>query len=133
MTDPPLPPKPPQIPPAARTIAMPADANPHGDIFGGWLLSQMDLAGMSVTTRRSKGRTVTVAITGMTFHRPVFVGDEVSCYVELLKVGHTSLTVSIQSWVRRGVGGEQIPVTEGVFTYVAVDADGKPRPVPGEG
>jgi acyl-CoA thioesterase YciA len=133
MPDSPLPPKPPQIPPSARTIAMPADANPHGDIFGGWLLSQMDLAGMTVTTRRSKGRTVTVAITGMTFHRPVFIGDEVSCYVELLKVGHTSLTVNIQSWVRRGVGGEQIPVTEGVFTYVAVDADGKPRPVPADG
>lgn len=133
MPDSPPPPKPPQIPPSARTIAMPADANPHGDIFGGWLLSQMDLAGMTVTTRRSKGRTVTVAITGMTFHRPVFIGDEVSCYVELLKVGHTSLTVNIQSWVRRGVGGEQIPVTEGVFTYVAVDADGKPRPVPADG
>jgi acyl-CoA thioesterase YciA len=133
MPDSPLPPKPPQIPPSARTIAMPADANPHGDIFGGWLLSQMDLAGMTVTTRRSKGRTVTVAITGMTFHRQVFIGDEVSCYVELLKVGHTSLTVNIQSWVRRGVGGEQIPVTEGVFTYVAVDADGKPRPVPADG
>lgn len=68
---------------------MPADTNPHGDIFGGWLLSQMDLAGTTVATRRSKGRTVTVAITGMTFHRPVFVGDEVSCYAELLKVGHS--------------------------------------------
>jgi acyl-CoA thioesterase YciA len=123
---------PPQIEPALRAIAMPADANPHGDIFGGWLLSLMDLAGSTVTTRRSKGLTVTVAIAAMSFHRPVFVGDEVSCYVELLKVGHTSLTVSIQSWVRRGVGSEAIPVTEGVFTYVAVDADGKPRPVPTE-
>src|SRR5262245_65958552 len=119
MPDSPLPPKPPQIPPAARTIAMPADANPHGDIFGGWLLSQMDLAGMSVTTRRSKGRTVTVAITGMTFQRPVFVGDEVSCYVEVLKVGHTSLTDNIQSWVSRGYGGEQISLTVGRFTYGA--------------
>ena len=129
----PAPPKsPPQTEPALRAIAMPADTNPHGDIFGGWLLSQMDLAGSTSTTRRSKGRTVTVAITGMSFHRPVFVGDEVSCYVELLKVGQTSLTVSIQSWVRRGVGSEAIPVTEGVFTYVAVDAEGKPRPVPVE-
>lgn len=129
----PAPPKsPPQTEPALRAIAMPADTNPHGDIFGGWLLSQMDLAGSTLTTRRSKGRTVTVAITGMSFHRPVFVGDEVSCYVELLKVGQTSLTVSIQSWVRRGVGSEAIPVTEGVFTYVAVDAEGKPRPVPAE-
>jgi acyl-CoA thioesterase YciA len=132
MTDSPLPTTPPQIEPALRAIAMPADTNPHGDIFGGWLTSQMDLAGMTVTTRRSKGRTVTVAITGMSFRRPVFVGDEVTCYVELLKVGHTSLTVNIQSWVRRGVSGEQIPVTEGVFTYVAIDASGKPRPVPAE-
>jgi acyl-CoA thioesterase YciA len=129
----PAPPKsPPQTEPALRAIAMPADTNPHGDIFGGWLLSQMDLAGSTLTTRRSKGRTVTVAITGISFHRPVFVGDEVSCYVEPLKVGQTSLTVSIQSWVRRGVGSEAIPVTEGVFTYVAVDAEGKPRPVPAE-
>ena len=129
----PVPPaKPPQIEPAVRAIAMPADTNPHGDIFGGWLLSQMDLAGTTVATRRSKGRTVTVAITGMTVHRPVFVGDEVSCYAELLKVGHTSLTVNIQSWVRRGVGDEPIAVTEGVFTYVAVDANGKPRPVPAQ-
>jgi acyl-CoA thioesterase YciA len=133
MTEITLPKAPPQIAPAVRTIAMPADANPHGDIFGGWLLSQMDLAGMTVTTRRSKGRTVTVAITGMSFHRPVFVGDEVSCYAELLNVGRTSLTVNIQSWVRRGVGGEPIAVTEGAFTYVAVDANGKPRPVPVEG
>ena len=129
----PVPPaKPPQIEPAVRAIAMPADTNPHGDIFGGWLLSQMDLAGTTVATRRSKGRAVTVAITGMTFHRPVFVGDEVSCYAELLKVGHTSLTVNVQSWVRRGVGNEPIAVTEGVFTYVAVDANGKPRPVPAQ-
>jgi acyl-CoA thioesterase YciA len=129
----PVPPtKPPQIEPALRAIAMPADTNPHGDIFGGWLLSQMDLAGTTVATRRSKGRTVTVAITGMNFHRPVFVGDEVSCYAELLKVGHTSLTVNIQSWVRRGVGTDPIAVTEGVFTYVAVDANGKPRPVPAQ-
>ena len=129
----PVPPaKPPQIEPAVRAIAMPADINPHGDIFGGWLLSQMDLAGTTVATRRSKGRAVTVAITGMTFHRPVFVGDEVSCYAELLKVGHTSLTVNVQSWVRRGVGNEPIAVTEGVFTYVAVDANGKPRPVPAQ-
>jgi acyl-CoA thioesterase YciA len=132
MNDPALPTQPPQIEPTLRAIAMPADTNPHGDIFGGWLLSQMDLAGTTVATRRSNGRTVTVAITGMSFHRPVFVGDEVSCYAELTKVGHTSLTISIQSWVRRGVGTGAIAVTEGVFTYVAVDADGKPRPVPAE-
>jgi acyl-CoA thioesterase YciA len=132
MTDSSMPKVPPPIEPAMRTIAMPADANPHGDIFGGWLLSQMDLAGATVATRRSKGRTVTIAITSMSFHRPVFVGDEVSCYATLLKVGRTSLTVSIQSWARRRIGGEHIPVTEGVFTYVAVDEDGKSRLVPAE-
>ena len=79
--------QPPQSEPTLRAIAMPADANPHGDIFGGWLLSQMDLAGGTVATRRAKGRTVTVAITAMTFHRPVFIGDEVTCYATIIKVG----------------------------------------------
>ncbi len=79
--------RPPQSEPTLRAIAMPADANPHGDIFGGWLLSQMDLAGGTVATRRAKGRTVTVAITAMTFHRPVFIGDEVTCYATIIKVG----------------------------------------------
>ena len=120
---------PPSSKPTLCAIAMPMDTNPHGDIFGGWLISQMDLAGSAAATRRAKGRVVTVAITGMTFHRPVFVGDEVSCYAEVTNVGHTSLTVKIASWACRGIGDEQIAVTDGVFTYVAVDADGKPRPV----
>ena len=123
---------PPRAEPALRAIAMPADANPRGDIFGGWLLSQMDLAGGTAATRRAKGRTVTVAITAMTFHRPVFIGDEVSCYAEIIKVGRTSITVKVESWVRRGIGEEQIAVTEGIFTYVAVDEDRKPCPVPPE-
>src|ERR1700709_711444 len=88
--------------PTLRAIAMPADANPHGDIFGGWLLAQMDLAGSTVATRRARGRVVTVAITAMTFHRPVFIGDEVTCYAAIEKVGRTSITVKIESWVRRG-------------------------------
>jgi acyl-CoA thioesterase YciA len=124
--------KPPQAEPALRAIAMPADANPYGDIFGGWLLSQMDLAGGAVARRHAKGRTVTVAITAMTFHRPVFVGDEVSCYAEIIKVGKTSITVKVESWVRRGIGDEHIAVTEGIFTYVAVGEDRRPRPVPPE-
>ena len=111
---------------------MPADANPHGDIFGGWLLSQMDLAGGTAATRRAKGRTATVAITAMTFHRPVFVGDEVTCYAEIIKVGTTSITMKVESWVRRGIGEEQIAVTEGIFTYVAVGSDRRPCPVPSE-
>jgi acyl-CoA thioesterase YciA len=121
---------PPQTEPALRAIAMPADANPHGDIFGGWLLSQMDLAGGTAATRRARGRTATVAITAMTFHRPVFIGDEVTCYAEIIKVGTTSITVKVESWVRRGTGEEHIAVTEGIFTYVAVGSDRRPRPVP---
>jgi acyl-CoA thioesterase YciA len=122
--------EPPQGEPALRAIAMPADANPYGDIFGGWLLSQMDLAGGAAARRRAKGRTATVAITAMTFHRPVFVGDEVTCYAQIVKVGRTSVTVKVESWVRRGIGEEQIAVTEGIFTYVAIDEDRRPRPVP---
>ena len=120
---------PPPSKPTLVAIAMPMDTNPHGDIFGGWLVSQMDLAGSSAATRRARGRVVTAAITAMSFHRPVFVGDEVSCYAEVTSVGHTSLTVKIESWACRGVSDEEIAVTDGVFTYVAVDANGKPRPV----
>jgi acyl-CoA thioesterase YciA len=115
--------------PATRTIAMPADTNPHGDIFGGWLMSQMDLAGGTVARRRAGGRVVTVAVTAMTFHRPVMVGDEVSCFCSIEKTGSTSITVKIESWVRRGFGNTPIKVTEGIFTYVRVDADGRPKPV----
>jgi acyl-CoA thioesterase YciA len=122
----------PHAEPTLRAIAMPADANPQGDIFGGWLLSQMDLAGGAVATRRAGGRVVTVAVTAMTFHRPVFIGDEVTCYAGIVKTGKTSLTVKIESWVRRGAGSGHIEVTEGIFTYVAVDPDRKPRPLPPE-
>jgi acyl-CoA thioesterase YciA len=114
---------------ALRTIAMPVFANAHGDIFGGWLLSQMDLAGSAVAIRRANGRVVTVAVTAISFHRPVFVGDEVSCYAKILKVGRTSLTVQVEAFARRDRSGEAIKVTEGVFTYVAVNAESKPRPV----
>ena len=114
---------------ALRTIAMPLFANSHGDIFGGWLLSQMDLAGSAVAVRRANGRVVTIAVTAMSCQRPVFVGDEVSCYANILKVGRTSITVKVEAFARRGRSGEQIKVTEGVFTYVAVDSESKPRPV----
>jgi acyl-CoA thioesterase YciA len=119
----------PRTEPALRAIAMPADTNPHGDIFGGWLLCQMDLAGTVYATRRALGRVVTVAVTGMVFHRPVMVGDEVTCFCEIEKIGTTSITVKIQTWVKRGIGDDQIKVTEGTFTYVKVDAVGKPQPV----
>ncbi len=117
----------PDTDPAIRTIAMPADTNPHGDIFGGWLLCQMDLAGATVAVRQAGGRVVTVAITAMAFHRPVLVGDEVSCYGSVEKMGNTSITIRIQSWARRGTGQTAIKVTEGLFTYVRVGADGKPQ------
>ncbi len=116
--------------PAIRTIAMPADTNANGDIFGGWLLSQMDLAGGVVAKTRAQGRVATVAIDAMTFHAPVLVGDEVSCYGEIVKTGRTSLTVRVESWVRRDLSDERLKVTEGLFIYVAIDAHRRPRPLP---
>jgi len=121
---------PPAREPAIRTLAMPADANPSGDIFGGWVLSQMDLAGGAVAAQRAGGRVATVAVTAMTFHRPVLVGDEVSCFGEVVRVGRTSIAVHVESWARRGFGNERIKVTEGLFTFVAIGPDRKPRPVP---
>ncbi len=121
---------PPRREPSLRAIAMPADSNARGDIFGGWLLSQMDLAGGATAMRRSKGRVATVAITSMSFHSPVFIGDEVSCYTEVVKVGRTSMTIKIESWARRFASEEHVKVTEGLFTYVAIDAERKKRPVP---
>ncbi|HYL50160.1 MAG TPA: acyl-CoA thioesterase [Stellaceae bacterium] len=118
--------------PTLRAIAMPADANARGDIFGGWILAQMDLAGGSAAMRRAQGRVATVGIASMSFHRPVYVGDEVSAYASVAKVGRTSITIAIEVWARRFAGEEIVKVTEGVFTYVAIDADRKPRPVPPE-
>lgn len=114
---------------STRAIAMPADTNPSGDIFGGWLVAQMDLAGGNVASVRTKGRVATVAIDALVFHKPVFVGDEVSCYAEVIRIGHTSLTLHIEAWVRRALEDEVIKVTEGTFTFVAIDNDHKPREV----
>ncbi len=111
------------------TIAMPADANPNGDIFGGWLLSQMDLAGAIIAKEQCQGRVVTISVDKMTFHKPVFIGDQVSCYCNLERIGNTSMTVFIETWVRRQVSGDEIKVTEGRFTYVAIDENRNPRPV----
>jgi acyl-CoA thioesterase YciA len=117
--------------PALRTFARPQDQNPSGDIFGGWLLSQMDMAGGSVAAQRARGRVVTIGIEAMKFHSPVFVGDEVSCYADIVKVGNTSITVHIDTVVRRPFAGEIVEqtVTEGVFTYVALGPDRKKRRV----
>ena len=116
--------------PALRTIAMPADANPNGDIFGGWLLSQMDLAGSVVAYERASGRIATVAIDAMSFLQPVYVGDLVSCFADVVRVGRTSMQVKVETYVRRRQGNDVVMVTRGMVTYVAIDAGGRPRPVP---
>ncbi|MGZ3265179.1 MAG: acyl-CoA thioesterase [Croceibacterium sp.] len=114
---------------AIRVTAMPADANAYGDIFGGWLVSLMDSGAGLIAARRSKGRAVTVAIDGMQFLHPVKVGDEVSVYGEIVKTGRTSLTIAIEAWRRHRQEEEEVKVTEAIFTFVAVDASNKPRPV----
>ena len=118
--------------PAVRMLAMPADTNPSGDIFGGWLMSQMDIAGGIAAAARAKGRAVTVAVEGMEFHQPVYVGDLVSCYADVVATGTTSITVKVETLARRRTGGETVKVTEGTFVFVAIDADGRPRPGPAE-
>lgn len=114
-----------------RTLAMPADTNPAGDIFGGWLLAQMDIAGGVLARARGSGRVATIAVDSMVFHNPVFVGDVVCCYADLVRIGRTSMTFHIQAWVLRDAAGERVKVTEGVFTYVAIDENRRPRPVEG--
>jgi len=119
--------------PHLRTIAMPADANAGGSIFGGWTLSQMDLACGSFAAERAGGRVATISIEAMRFLRPVAVGDEVSCYCSLEKSGETSVAVKVETWARgRGRGKAPEKVTEGVFTFVAIDDQGQPRPLPEE-
>jgi len=116
---------------ALRTLAMPADTNPSGDIFGGWVMAQMDIAGGITAWNQADGRVATVAVDGFTFHRPIFVGDVVCCYTEVVKTGRTSITVLVSAWVLRGRRPDQrIKVTEGTFTFVAIDADGNKREVP---
>ncbi len=115
---------------AVRVLPMPADTNANGDIFGGWLLAQMDVAGGICAQRRSAGRVATVAIQSMAFLKPVFVGDVMCIYAELDRVGRTSMTYHVEAWViRRDQPGRE-KVTEGVFTYVAVGGDRRPRAVP---
>jgi len=106
---------------AIKTQCMPADTNPAGDIFGGWLLSQMDIAGASICKRIADIRVVTVAVDSMTFIAPVYVGDMLHCFVDVKKIGNSSITVQIEAWVQRQFGDDLILVTEGEFVYVAVD------------
>jgi acyl-CoA thioesterase YciA len=112
-----------------RTIAMPADANANGDIFGGWLLSQMDLGGAILARGTAHCRVTTVAIDGMAFLRPVNVGDIVTCYAHLLGIGRTSMKIRVEAWVQRFTDGPPLHVTEGTMTYVAINDTGKPQPV----
>lgn len=112
-----------------QTIAMPKDTNRDGDIFGGWLVAQMDLGSAILATKTAKARVVTVAIEAMDFLQPVRVGDTVACYARLEKIGRTSMRIPVEVWVTRYMTGEQTRVTHGVFIYVAVDGVGKPIPV----
>ena len=117
-----------------RTLAMPADTNPNGDIFGGWIVSQMDIAGSILAKETAQGRTVTVAVDSIQFLKPVKVGDVVCCYGAITKIGNTSITIRLEVWVNpllrnREQQGHHFKVTEATFTYVAIDDQGKKRPV----
>jgi acyl-CoA thioesterase YciA len=116
-----------------RTLAMPADTNANGDIFGGWLLSQMDLGGGVFASKIARSRTVTVAIEAMNFRKPVFVGDLVSVHAGLVRVGKTSITVHLEAWVLRRKEMQSILVTDGNFTYVSIDDSGHPQVIARDG
>ncbi|WP_073627114.1 acyl-CoA thioesterase [Pseudoxanthobacter soli] len=116
--------------PVIRTIAMPADTNPAGDIFGGWLMAQMDLAAGNVAVRRARGRCATIAVDGMSFLKPVFVGDEVSLYARIVSSGRTSMRIAVEAWRRRREEEDAQRVTEATFTFVAIGEDRRPVPLP---
>ncbi len=120
---------PPTHEPVIRVVAMPADTNPHGDIFGGWLMSLMDVGAGTVAMRECHGRAVTVAMDGMQFLAPVSVGDEVSVYGTLLGTGRSSITIGVEAWRRLRDSDVSQKVTEAKFTFVAIDEQGRPRPI----
>ncbi len=122
--------EPPKTEPVIRTIAMPADTNPAGDIFGGWLMAQMDLAAGNLAARIARGRAATIAVAGMTFLKPVKVGDEVSIYADLETMGRSSMRIHVETWRRDRYGSESIKVTDASFTFVAIDGEGRPRAIP---
>ncbi len=117
-------------PPVIRTIAMPKDTNPAGDIFGGWLMGLMDLAAGTVAARRAKGRCATVAVEAMTFHSPVYVGDEISLYASLMSTGRSSLRIAVEAWQRARSAEQTNLVTRATFTFVAINDERRPRPLP---
>ena len=112
-----------------RTLAMPADTNQYGDIFGGWLLGQMDIAGGIFAAAISRGRTATIAVDAMTFRKPVFVGDVMCIYTDLIRIGRTSITIHVEAWVIRRGATKRVLVTDGNFTYVALDEERRPRTI----
>jgi len=113
-----------------RTLAMHSDTNPSGDIFGGWVLSQMDLAAGICAGQRAQSRVVTVALDGMSFIRPVKVGDILGVYTQVVRVGRSSMDIQVEAWVRRGRIGKREKVTQAIFKFVALDQDGQPQPIP---
>ncbi len=116
--------------PAIRVVAMPVDTNPGGSIFGGWIMSQVDIAGSIAALECAKGRVVTVAVNSFEFHEPVFVGDLISCYADVIRTGRTSITVQVQVYAQRNPGAVQtVKVTEAELTYVALDENRKPRKI----
>ena len=121
---------PPGSEPALRVFAMPKDANANGDVFGGWVMSQMDLAGAVPAVDRAGGRIATVAVNAMRFHQPIAVGDLVTCYAAIESVGKTSISVKVETWAKRRLTTDQVKVTEGTFVYVAIDDRGAKRVLP---
>ncbi len=121
--------------PTVRILAMPAHTNPNGNIFGGWIMAQMDVAGSVVAVEYAGGRVATIAVTSMEFHKPVFVGDLVSCFARIQKVGSTSITVKVEVFAQHARDGQLLSaqVTEAVIVYVAVDDQGQPRRLPERG
>lgn len=117
--------------PTLRVVPMPADANQHGDIFGGWIMAQVDLAGGIAASERSRGRVATVAVNSFAFKQPVFIGDVLSFYTEIVRVGRTSMTINVEVYAQRNPADvEVVKVTEATLTFVATGPDGRPRPVP---
>jgi acyl-CoA thioesterase YciA len=117
--------------PVLRVVPMPADANQHGDIFGGWIMSQVDIAGGVLAARRARGRVATVAVNSFQFKQPVYIGDVLSFYADIVRVGNTSITVNVEVYAQRNPSDiETVKVTEATLTYVATGPDRRPRPVP---
>lgn len=115
--------------PVIRTVPMPADLNGNGDVFGGWVLSQMDIAGGIIAARRAQGRVVTVSVAAMRFNQPIKVGDVVTIYGRVSKIGRTSISVEMETIVQRRLDPDEILVTDGTYVYVAIDGEGRPRPL----